>query len=234
MAKKFDPKAKAKRQKIMAIGGAVILLGLLAIQVPRTMKMLNASAPAAQREAAPPAGTTPADPSVLPTPGTAVPGTPVSGGGGGSLIDSDIPPAPETGQLVSFGRFASKDPFAEQIDDGGSSGGGSASGGTGSADDGGIVGSDGGGGGGSEPAASGSATIAVNGTEEAVSVKGQFPASAPVFVLVSVSRGEAKIAIAGGAFASGAPTITLRLGKAITLVNTADGVRYELKLVKTG
>ena len=36
MAKKVDLKAKAKRQKIMAAGGAVLLLGILAIQVPRT------------------------------------------------------------------------------------------------------------------------------------------------------------------------------------------------------
>lgn len=239
MAKKFDAKAKAKRQKVMAAGGAVILLALLVIQVPRTMKMLNASAPAAQREDFPAPVTTPGDPSVLPTPGTALPTSAPSGGG--SLIDSDVPPAPESGHLVSFGRFASKDPFAEQIDEGGSPGGGStATGGAGSApsgggsQDGGIVDSSGGSSGGSKPVASGSATIAVNGTEEAVSVKGEFPAGAPVFVLVSVTRTEAKIAIAGGAFASGAPTVTLRLGRAITLVNTADGVRYELKLVKTG
>ena len=41
MAKKIDPKAKAKRQKIFAAIGGVILLGLLAFQVPRTMKMLH-------------------------------------------------------------------------------------------------------------------------------------------------------------------------------------------------
>ena len=41
-AKKVDPvKAKAKRQKIIAIVGAVILLGLLAFQVPRVMKQLR-------------------------------------------------------------------------------------------------------------------------------------------------------------------------------------------------
>ena len=39
--KKFDPKAKAKRQKMIAAVGGVLLLGLLAFQVPRTMKMLK-------------------------------------------------------------------------------------------------------------------------------------------------------------------------------------------------
>ncbi len=43
MAKSFDPKAKAKRQKIIAAAGGVLLLGLLAFQVPRTMKMLHPS-----------------------------------------------------------------------------------------------------------------------------------------------------------------------------------------------
>src|SRR5262249_56833791 len=54
MAKKIDPKAKAKRQKIFAAIGGVILLGLLAFQVPRPMKLLHpphesssSSAPAA-------------------------------------------------------------------------------------------------------------------------------------------------------------------------------------------
>ena len=49
-----------------------------------------------------------------------------------------------------------------------------------------------------------------------------------------VGRLQAKIGIAGGALASGAGTVTLRPGKPVTLVNTADGTRYELKLVSTG
>lgn len=233
MAKKIDPKAKAKRQKIMAAGGAVLLLGLLAIQVPRTMKMLNAK-PAEPALAAPAAAPAPGtDPSVLPTPGTAAaPTSPVAGGG--LLVDTDTPPAPEAGQLVSFGRFASKDPFVEQISDGGpsSSSGGGGEGGEGA--EGGIVGGSEGSEGSGSAVAAGSAIIAVNGVEETVAVKKEFPESEPVFVLVSVTKTEAKVAIAGGAFASGAPTVTLRLGKPLTLVNTADGVRYELKLVKTG
>ena len=41
MAKKVDPKAKAKRQKINAGIGGVLLLAVLAFQVPRTLKMLH-------------------------------------------------------------------------------------------------------------------------------------------------------------------------------------------------
>src|SRR5436305_5160107 len=42
MAKKVDPvAAKAAKQKKLAIVGGVLLLAVLAFQVPRTMKMLN-------------------------------------------------------------------------------------------------------------------------------------------------------------------------------------------------
>jgi hypothetical protein len=231
MARKVDLKAKAKRQKIFAAVGAVLLLAVLAIQVPRTMKMLNAQAPA------PPAPTTTptsGDPSVLPTLGGGTTTTPApSGGGDGSLIDSDVAPSPEAGQLVSFGRFESKDPFAQQIDlDPASSGGGGGAkppeGEPGKP--GGAVG----GSSGSPVAGAGTAVISVNGVQETVAVKGDFPKDEPVFTLVSISGGKAKVAIAGGALASGAPTLTLEKGTPVTLVNTADGVRYELLLVAVG
>jgi hypothetical protein len=233
MAKKVDLKAKAKRQKIMAAGGAVLLVGILAIQVPKTMKMLNAEAPPQPPPATAPvaAGT---DPSVLPTPGTAAGATPVAATSG-TLTDSDPPPLAGSGQLVAFGRFASKDPFEQQVDPDkgvanapadspGSSGGTPA---TGSAP--GVV----------APSQSpsgvvSSVVIAVNGVEETVAVKGEFPKAEPIFRLVSATATTARIGIAGGALASGEATVTLRKGKPMTLVNTADGVRYELKLVGVG
>ena len=231
MAKKVDLKAKAKRQKIFAGVGAVILLGVLAIQVPRTMKMLNAEAPAPPTASATP---TTGDPSVLPTPGSVggAPTTPATGGAsGGTLIDSDVAPPPETGQLVSFGRFQSKDPFKQQIDldaaaDGGGGGEQPAEPGA-PAKPGGITPGKPGG-----PAAvAGTAVISVNGVEETVAVKAEFPKDAPVFRLASIVGGTVKIGIAGGALASGSPTLTLEQGTPITLVNTADGVRYELELI---
>ena len=41
MAKKIVSQAKAKRQKIYAGVGGVILLAVLAFQVPRTLKMMH-------------------------------------------------------------------------------------------------------------------------------------------------------------------------------------------------
>ena len=242
MAKKLhDAKAKAKRQKIMAAGGGVLLLAVLAVQVPRTMKMMNAEAPPPPPAAAAP---TSADPSVLPTPSSATGAAPAPSGAISTVNQSDLPPTPAAGQLISFGRFSSKDPFAEQIDpdaaapvvESSAPAAVRSAEGTKSADEprtaeeGSVVGT------GSQPsdqptAAPASAVISVNGAEETVAIKAEFPKDAPVFRLVSLSGGQAKIGIAGGKLASGAPTVTLRLGKAVTLVNTADGTRYELKLV---
>ena len=233
MAKRVDLKAKAKRQKIIAGVGAVLLLAVLAIQVPRTMKMLNAQAPAP-----PPATATPTtvDPSVLPTPGSVGGSTPTPspGGGGGTLIDSDVAPAPELGQLVSFGRFSSKDPFAQQIDVNAQP---SAGGDEEEPSEPGVPAKPGAittGKPGSPAAPAGAAVISINGVEETVAVKAEFPKEEPVFRLVSISGTTARIGIAGGAFASGSPTLTLEKGTPVTLVNTADGVRYELELVSVG
>jgi len=247
MPKKTDLKAKEKKQKIIAAVGGVLLLGLLAFQVPRTMKMLNQSATPPPPPATAPS-TVPTDPSVLPTPGAVGEGAGPTASGGGTLVDSDLQPTAASGQLEAFGRFSSKDPFVEQIREPGSGGGGdsgsgsSPSGSGGSkqpseSGDGGVVGkpSAPAGGGGSKPsAAAGTAVISVNGTEETVAVGGDFPKDSPVFTLVKLVGGEARIAIAGGALASGSPTTTLRKGKTLTLVNTADGTRYELKLVSVG
>jgi hypothetical protein len=234
MAKRFDAKAKAKRQKIMAAGGAVLLLGVLAIQVPRTMKMLNREAPPPPAAAAP--TTVAGDPSVLPTPGTVGGGAAPTASGGGTLVDSDATPAPSAGQLIAFGRFASKDPFRQQIDERAIPASPSTDSesepkpNAGSADP--SSGEPG-----AEPspdAPAGAAVIAVNGTEETVAVGAAFPKDSPVFKLVKLTGGQAKVAIAGGSFASGAATVTLERGKTLTLVNTADGTRYELKLVSIG
>jgi hypothetical protein len=237
MAKKVDLKAKAKRQKIMAAGGAVLLLGILAIQVPRTMKMMNGSAPPPPpAEVAP--GTVPSDPSVLPTPGTVGGGAASTASDDGTLVDSDPAPVAATGQLISFGRFTSKDPFVEQVDETTAGGGAStptpAPAGTTKTPPATVVPSSPTAGSPGVGAIAGSAVISVNGLQETVTTGGEFPKDSPVFRLVKVVGGEARIGIAGGALASGSPTVTLRKGKAVTLVNTADGTRYELKLVSVG
>jgi len=154
---------------------------------------------------------------------------------------SDLGPAPVAGQLVSFTRFASKDPFVQQIDPGAvdaPSGGGS--GGSTSSSSGGGGKSEGGGstsgsssGGGSKPEGLTKATLVVNGEREEVAVDGEFPKDAPFFTLVAVGPSSARIGVAGGSYASGEQTATVRKGRTLVLQNTADGTRYEIKLVAT-
>jgi hypothetical protein len=80
-------------------------------------------------------------------------------------------------------------------------------------------------------AGSGVATIAVNGKAETVRVGKSFPSANPVFTLVSLARGSANIGIANGSYTSGARTVRLSNGRSVTLVDTADGVRYTVRLL---
>src|SRR5207302_8514321 len=89
--------------------------------------------------------------------------------------------------------------------------------------------------------APGSAVISVNGTLFSVAVGTDFPQASstdssivPLFHLVSLSAHTAKISIAGGSYANGAPTVTLTENKPVTLMNTADGTRYKLILKPAG
>jgi hypothetical protein len=252
--KKFDPKAKAKRQKMIAAVGGVLLLGLLAFQVPRTMKMLkqnqgtsSSSSSATSTTAAP--GSTPLAPPALG--GSATSGASVASATATSVDgvnDPSNPLPPAAGQLVSFSKFQSKDPFHQQItncesgaDSGSGSGGSSAcasvtkAAATKTPAPGGAVSAKAAT---AQPAAAGfapakvtNATIAVNGIANKVSVGSSFPASSPVFTLVSLTPRAAKIGIAGGNYENGAATVTLAKGKTLTLMNTADGTRYVLRLV---
>jgi hypothetical protein len=256
MAKKFDPKAKAKRQKIMVAVGGVILLGLLAFQVPRTMKMLNQKGV----DAAAPATTT-ASTASTPLASSPSDATSISAGvSGDGLVDPDSVPAPQSGQLLAFSRFRTKDPFSQQLDltcaggeassEGSASSGCSGGSGSGSTSgtspanskkepakppsEGGSVAPAG------PPAATTpapkptTATISVNGESEGVSVGAQFPASNPTFTLVSLTKTSARIGIAGGSLESGGATVTLQKNKPLTLMNTADGTRYVLRLISIG
>jgi hypothetical protein len=274
MAKRVDPlKAKQAKQKKIAIGGAVLLLGLLGLQGPKTLKMLQGPPQATASEAA--AAPTPVP---VPAPATApgsAPGTapaPQSVPADlASVADSDGAPSAEQGQLASFERFASKDPFAQQARPaapaaaapapaggggatGGQAGGGQAASGQGDQPSGGAsapaapssepapspgggftVGGSGSGSGASAPAAptiAATTSIAVNGVAEDVAPEVAFPKEEPTFVLVSVAENgkSVEIGIAGGQYADGGATMTLTLGKPLTLQNTVDGSRYELVL----
>jgi hypothetical protein len=241
MGRPLDPKAKAKRQKIVAIVGAVILVALLAWRIPPMLALMNKKPPVSSTTP----GAAPAP--VAPTPGAPLPPTvpPTSSpGNSNELADSDLAPVAGPGQLVSFGRFVSKDPFVPQsgkrcVDSAGVNITCPAATSSGvkprqpikqpqieldqpSVDK-----------PSSKPAARSGAQISVNGATGGVSVNAAFPTSDPVFRLVSVSAKSAKVAIDGGSYASGDPTITLKKGEPVTLVNTADGTRYRVVLVST-
>jgi hypothetical protein len=239
---KFDPKAKAKKQKILAGVLGLFLVGVLIFQAPTIMGLFGGSSSTASEPApSTPAPTPlPGTPTPTPTPGAPAPtpGTPAPPPAGGSavLVDSDPAPAPADGQLVSFDRFESKDPFVQQVSD-------SQVAGTAPApvpadtdqkadDPEGTFETA------PQPAPAAvtrRATVSVNGSEHEVGVGGTFPESDPMFKLVSLKGGTAKIGIVGGGYANGAPTITLkRGGKPVTLMNTADGTTYVLRLVGVG
>jgi hypothetical protein len=136
MAKKrVDPlKAKAAKQRKIAIGLSVMFLLVLAYQGPKTLKMLKPpSAPAAATDGsdptALPAGIEATSPGVpAPTTGSSdgTPSTPTTAAGAdpgeaGSesavLANTDVPVAAGDGQLLSVEIFASKDPFQQQAKD---------------------------------------------------------------------------------------------------------------------
>ena len=78
----------------------------------------------------------------------------------------------------------------------------------------------------------GAARISVNGRVQIVRVGTSFPSANPLFRLVSVSNnGVAKVGIASGSYSSGARTVSLVTGRTLTLVDTADGIRYQLRLI---
>ena len=256
-AKRVDPlKAKEAKQKKIAIGGAVLLLALLGFQGPKTLKMLKGPQPVASPTSTAPATTTPgaATPATGGTAAGEVPAAPAPELS--AVADSDLSPEAEQGQLATFERFASKDPFAQQAEpvaaapprvsdpkdgtettpadttnDGTQNAGSSdADAGEGEATDGGFTT------GGSTPEAAeiaAATSISVNGVAEDVAVEGSFPKDEPTFVLVKIAKNgkSVEIGIAGGEYASGGETITLALGKKLTLQNTADGSRYELELL---
>ncbi len=83
-------------------------------------------------------------------------------------------------------------------------------------------------------AVTGAARIAVNGRVQIVRVGESFPSGDPLFRLVSVTGGAARIGIASGSYTSGAKTVSLAAGRPLTLVDTADGIRYTIRLISAG
>jgi hypothetical protein len=251
MAKKVDPvAAKAAKQKKLAIVGGVLLLAVLAFQVPRTMKMLNGggnvTTPASTVAASTTATTgTSLAPPTLDGGSTSSDGSDATTGSPGQtsadgVSDPSAPLPPSSGQLISFNQFKSKDPFKQQIQD---CAGGAC--GTASPPAGGTASSPSSGAGTTAPAPAKPAsaptaaafakptmaTISVNGVREKVAGRGTFPSASPVFVLVRLTRTEAMIGIAGGSLEGGAHTVGVKVGTTVKLQNTADQSTYVVKLI---
>jgi len=244
-------KAKAAKQKKIAIG-LVCLLALAAAYAAKTMMSLNSSGGAKPEAVAtvpePVSSSTSTTPLAAPTLATTQPATSYPSDSGTTTPTATTPsqliaavqPSADTGQLQSFSRFATKDPF----DALGPKSAGSTSGVVEPASGSGSSGKSGKSGGTTTtpvtptpptppPTA---AVISVNGVEESVSAGSNFPAAAttPFFQLVSLTAKTAQVAIAGGSYATGQSTLTLTVNKAVTLVNTADGTRYTLLLWPQG
>jgi len=226
--------AKERKQKKLVLVLGALFLVLLVVQGPRTLKMLRGSK--SSTPAAAPASKPGASANVAPV------AAPVSST---QLPESDVPPRRTRSQLYSFEVFDSKDPFAQQISETAgapvataapadvSSSTGSTPGGAATASaapvrqPASVAPSDGG----VSTSKTAAAVIDVNGQRQAIDVSQSFPAVNPTFRLVSVKGNVATIGIAGGSFASGNGTVTLRAGRTLTLMNTSDGQRYELRLV---
>jgi hypothetical protein len=222
MAKRLDPKAKAKRDKMIAAVGGLVLLGVLAFAIPMTMNQLKSqNVPAAAAAATPSTTTTPTATASL------------ASSGGTSTV--------ALGQLGSLSRFDGKDPFAQQVDPhavvvlvgelpggtGKSTGADTPTAGSSPAPPPPPV----------APPPPNSAVITVNGgPPQKIAVGQDFPLAPfdPLFHLAVVGRGFAKISIAGGSLSDGHATVKLRKGRPLTLRNDADGTQYVLRLLWTG
>jgi hypothetical protein len=203
-----------QRQIVILSVGGVLLAGLLLFQVPRTLKMMKSDS------ATPPAPS--AETAVNPAPVTpAAPPVPVTGTG------SPVPAA-------MLARFKSKDPFVQQINPNATATDTAPAESTVAPQDSSEAPT--------EPGAfravsSGkaagpsTATIAVNGSEESITVSNAFPEKNPVFKLVSVGDNTAKVGVANGKLSGGSQTVTLTKGEPLTLLNTVDGKRYKLELI---
>lgn len=272
MARKPDAaKAKAAKQKKMLIvlSGVLVLALLYAFMTVRGLNKGSSAAPPPVTTSTT-ATTTPATtttPAATPAPGTLA--APTLGAAAATSTVSAAPltlvaaakPAPGTGQLESFSRFASKDPFdasgpkeTSSPSGGGSSGGGGAAAanpsgaatGSGSSrppTGGGVTAASSPGGAATSTTAQQpppvSAVVAVNGVAGLVAVGADFPASSDpvqngIFHLLALTQTTAEVTVVGGSYASGSPTLTLKVNRPVTLVNTADGKRYTLQLFPQG
>jgi|tagenome__1003787_1003787.scaffolds.fasta_scaffold20200703_2 hypothetical protein len=230
MARVSNAKAKAKKQKIALAVGGVLLLGLLAIQGPKFLKLMKGpSAPAA-------AAATTSTSTSTPTPTTAASPSATA------VVTSD--------KLASLSLFRAKDPFVQLVSEDGSTPSSPAkapapapppppppapapapvpaktSSGSGP-----LFGTVSGGG--AKAGGLPTARILLNGAPTTIALGHSFPAAKPVFRLAGVLAGGVSISLVNGGLADGASALKLRKGQSLTLMNTVDRHRYTIKLVAT-
>jgi len=219
--------ARERKQKIFVVVGGLFLVAMLAFQLPKLLGGSSSPEAAATTTATEPGQVSPI--SSAQAVANQANGVITPAGGGSS-------PVARTTKLTSFGLFRPKDPFVQQVktempteaapsDAPGKGAAAEAKGekptkfSTGGA---------------AKPQ---SATIVVvNGVRQVLEPGMKFPSSDPLFVLVAEKPGSKSVVvgIAGGAYSGGGKTTTLRIGKPLTLVNTATGARYRISLVSVG
>jgi len=232
-----DRAARERKQKIFVAVGGLLLLALLAFELPHYLGGSSGSSSTppttTTADASAASGTTPQAAASTPATTTSAPVS-LAGAAGASR-----PPAPGPGQLSSFSKFPGKDPFVQQVTfadtptagSGAGSGSGSKTSGkakTPKATSKGFTV-------GSTPTAL-ATVISVNGVRQALVPGTAFPSANPVFVLVSEQpkTKSVVVGVAGGAYASGAKTTRLVVGRPLVLVNTTTGARYKIALVAVG
>lgn len=189
---------KDAKQKKLLLLLAPVFIGLLVWQGPKTLHAVTGGSSAA------PAPTPPA----VTTTGAAPTGTTTTASAGG-LVDTDNPPEPLEGLLVSFSRFDGTDPFRPK---GGVPGAPADTG--------------------SPPAAAQGALIEINGQSENVSLGASFPASEKTFILRNVHDHSVEFGLVSGAsFSDGNAVESLNVGETLTLVAQPDGATYTIKLI---
>lgn len=206
--------AKERKQKIFVIVGGLLLLGLVAFQLPRLLggsDTPEATAGAtAQLDGA--SGSIPAQ--AAPT----------------ALVDGSGNLSPAAGKLRSLSTFSRKDPFVQQVKPDAQPEAPPATGvGVTKPDKGSFELA-------AKPAAPTATVISVNGAPQAVEPGEKFPTGDPIFVLVTQQpkTKSAVIGVVGGAYSDGDKTAKLHVGKPLVLVNTATGAKYRLVLISVG
>lgn len=232
-----NAKAKEKKQKIIAAVGGVLLLALLAYQVPKVMSH-GKRTPVPQSGA--PSATSTSTPS-------ATAGATAAPTGTAELAASNT-------KLASFTLFSSKDPFVPRVSDKVPSSSTPSTSTPAAATPPATSGST------STPAGSGpmfgtvdgpatatpsptsgtkappasklpGAVLKLNGTKIRVQLGEAFPKNQPIFRLAGIKKGSVKIALVKGGLADGTSAVTLAKGHPLTLVNTADNKRWTIVLL---